>query len=343
MFFSELTQDRFKKFKKVKRAYYSLWILGVAYLISLFAPFVANDKPYVLSYEGHLYFPLLKKYSAKTFGGEYLTEANYLKLYSDEEFKTKGGWMVRPPIPHDPLHAYLDEEGSPPHAPSLKHWLGTDSVARDLLSRLIYGFRLCMSFSLLLTLISSVFGIIIGGLQGYLGGKFDLTLRHGIEVWGSLPFLYVVILLSDLYGRGFFLLIFVMSIFSWIGLSYYMRGEFLKLKNLNYVRVAKALGLGPRKVFMTMLPNALTPVVTLVPFGVIGGISSLTALDFLGFGLHPPTPSWGELLDQGLKNLYAPWITIFTISALFITLLLTTFIGEGVREAFDPKSKSRYE
>lgn len=186
----------------------------------------------------------------------------------------------------------------------------------------------------------AVIGILIGGIQGYIGGKLDLMLRNGIEIWSALPFLYVVILLGEIYGRGFFLLLFILAIFGWIGLSFYMRGEFYKLRSMVYVKSARAIGVSEKNIFLKhILPNALTPVITFIPFIIIGGISSLTALDFLGFGLQPPTPSWGELLSQGLKNLYAPWLAIFAILAIFITLLLTTFIGEGVREAFDPKSE----
>ncbi len=339
---SEITRDRLKRFRKIKRAYFSFWILLGAYVLSLGAELWVNDKPLMMGYEGKWFFPVFKKYSSLEFGGKYKTEANYLNLRNNQDFKAKGGWMLLTLIPHNPLHSYLDLEGTPPHAPSSKHWLGTDATARDVLARLIYGFRLCMTFSLLLTLLVTILGIVIGGLQGYLGGKVDLLLRHGIEIWSALPFLYVVILLGSIYGRGFFLLLGILAIFGWIGLSFYMRGEFLKLRNMVFVRNAEALGAsGPRIFFRHILPNALTPVITIVPFSIIGGISSLTALDFLGFGLQPPTPSWGEMLAQGLQHLYAPWLAIFSVLAIFITLLLATFIGEGVREAFDPKGGNK--
>jgi microcin C transport system permease protein len=340
---SELTKDRLSRFKKIKRAYFSLWILGVAFCLSLFSEFIANDKPVYLRYNGSSYFPVVFFYSGKTFGGQYGTEADYLKLKDDKDF-LKTGFMILPIIPHSPLHSYLDLPGNPPHPPSWSHLLGTDSMARDVLARLIYGFRICMVFSLFLMILGAVAGIIIGGIQGYLGGKFDITVQRLIEIWSSLPFLYVVILVGSIYGSNFSLLLMVMAIFQWIGLSYYMRGEFYKLKNMTYVKAARALGIGPISIFFRqMLPNALTPVITIMPFSLIGGITSLTALDFLGFGLPPPAPSWGELLSQGLNNLYAPWIAIATVSALFITLLLATFIGEGVREAFDPKSEYHIE
>jgi len=341
--FSDLTKDRLNRFKKIRRAYFSLWILGVAFCLSLFSEFIANDKPIYMRYNGTSYFPVLCFYSERTFGGQYGTEADYLKLKNDKDF-LKTGLMIFPIIPHSPLHSYLDLPGNPPHPPSWLHLLGTDSMARDVLARLIYGFRICMAFSLCLMILGAITGIIIGGVQGYLGGKFDITVQRLIEIWSSLPFLYVVILVGSIYGSNFILLLIVMAIFQWIGLSYYMRGEFYKLKNMTYVKAARALGIGPLSIFFRqMLPNALTPVITIMPFSLIGGITSLTALDFLGFGLPPPTPSWGELLSQGLNYLYAPWIAIATVAALFITLLLATFIGEGVREAFDPKSEYHIE
>lgn len=341
--FSELTKDRFRRFKRIKRAYYSLWILGIAFFLSLFSEFIVNDKPLYLRYKGKSYFPVLSFYSEQTFNGKYKTEADYLTLKENEEFQ-KHGFMIFPFIPHSPLHSYLEMANTPPHRPSKSHPLGTDSMARDVLSRLIYGFRICMLFSLILMSLGVILGIVIGGIQGYLGGKVDIVVQRIIEIWASLPFLYVVILMGSIYGRSFTLLLLIMVIFQWIGLSYYMRGEFLKLKSMTYVKAAKAIGMKPFNILIRqILPNALTPVITLMPFIVISGIASLTALDFLGFGLPPPTPSWGELLQQGLKSLYAPWIAISTIAALFTTLLLTTFIGEGIREAFDPKAEYHIE
>ncbi len=342
--FSELTRERLRKFRLIRRAYISFWILGLAFLLSLFSEFIANDKPLYLKYQGRSYFPVVKFYPGTDFGGPYATEPDYLILSRDPAFLAAGGKMLFPIIPYGPLRANLELEGNPPHAPSRRHWLGTDNTARDVLARLIYGFRICMLFGLCLALSDAVLGILIGGIQGYLGGKVDITVQRFIEIWSALPFLYVVILLGSIYGSGFGMLLFVMALFEWIGLSYYMRGEFFRLKDVNYVKAARALGFGPARIFMSqILPNALTPVITILPFTVVSGISALTALDFLGFGLPPPMPSWGELLTQGLQNLQAPWIAVSTVSALFITLLLATFVGEGVREAFDPKSFSRLE
>jgi microcin C transport system permease protein len=342
--FSELTTKRLQKFRGIRRAYYSFLVLGAAFFLSLFSEFIANDNPLLLIYKGSAYFPVVKFYPSTTFGGPYATEADYAKLRNDAEFKREGGKMFFPIIASGPLRANLDLEGNPPHAPSREHWLGTDNTARDVLARLIYGFRICMLFGLCLAFNGAILGILIGGIQGYLGGKVDIIVQRLIEIWSALPFLYVVILMGSIYGRGFGMLLFIMALFEWIGLSYYMRGEFLKLKGMNYVKAARALGLSPARIFLSqILPNALTPMITILPFMVVGGISSLTALDFLGFGLPPPTPSWGELLVQGLQNLQAPWIAFSTVTALFVTLLLATFVGEGVREAFDPKTFSRLE
>jgi microcin C transport system permease protein len=338
---TELTRDRLRRFRKVKRAWYSLLILGTAFLISLFSEFIANDRPLLLRYQGRTYFPVVKFYPSSAFGGEYGTAPDYLRLREDSAFQAGGGGMFFPIIADSPLRTHLELAGNPPHAPSRQHLLGTDNSARDVLARLIYGFRICMAFALLLALFDALLGITIGGLQGYLGGKVDITVQRLIEIWSALPFLYVVILLGSIYGRTFGILLFITAMFEWVSLSYFMRGEFLKLKNQTYV---KALGFGSVRIFFKqILPNALTPVITLMPFTVVAGISALTALDFLGFGLMPPTPSWGEILKQGLENIDKPWLAISSTTALFVTLMLATFIGEGVREAFDPRSGHHIE
>jgi len=339
--FSKLSKDRFRRFRMIKRAWYSFIILSALFVLSLFAELLCNDRPYIISFNDKLYFPIFKFYPEKEFGGKYFTEADYVSLRNSDLFKKEGNWMLLPPIPHSPLHSYIDLEGTPPHPPSAMHWLGTDASARDVFARLLYGFRICMLFSLILAGIATLFGILIGGVQGYFGGVIDLVVQRMIEIWSSLPFLYVVILVGTIYSRSFMILILVLSLFQWIGLSYYMRGEFLKIRNLNYVKVAKTMGMPSSHIlFRQILPNGLTPVITLLPFQIIGGIGALTALDFLGFGLQPPTPSWGELLSQGLNNLFAPWLAVSTVVCLFTTLLLATFIGEGVREAFDPRAST---
>src|SRR4051812_46002018 len=341
---SDLTRERLRRFRGIRRAWWSFLILTGAFILSLFSEFLANDKPLLLRYQGETYLPALRFYPESRFGLPHATEPDYLALKENPSFKVAGGWMMFPPVPSDPYRAHLELAGNPPHPPSRAHWLGTDNTARDVLARLLYGFRLCMAFALVISLLAAVLGILIGGLQGYLGGFTDLLGQRFIEIWSALPFLYVVILLGAIYGRNFALLVFVVSIFEWIGLSYYLRGEFYRLKNLAYVKAARALGIPEWRIFLRhVLPNALTPVVTVLPFTLIAGISTLTSLDFLGFGLQPPAPSWGELLRQGLENLHAPWLAVAATLALFITLMLATFIGEGVREAFDPKSDARVE
>jgi microcin C transport system permease protein len=341
MMISEITRQQLRRFRSLRRAWVSLWILVIAYLLSLASEHIANDRPLLLGYEGHWYFPTAKFYSGQTFGGPYRTEADYLALEKNPAFHEKGGWMVFPPIKANPLRSYLEQDGSPPHAPSRRHWLGTDDSARDVLARLLYGFRTSMTFALTLACLAALVGVVFGGLQGYFGGWFDLVSQRVIEIWSALPFLYVVILIGSIYGQTFAVLLLVFCLFEWIALSYYMRGEFYRLKGQTYTQAAQALGAGHfRILYRHILPNALVPVITLFPFTLIGGISSLTALDFLGFGLPPPTPSWGEMLQQGLKYLDAPWLALASTLALFLTLLLASFVGEGARAAFDPRSSN---
>lgn len=339
MMISELTKDRWRRFKEIKRSYYSLILLSSLFILSLFSECIANDKPLFVSYEGNSYFPVFAFYSGEDFGLDYRTEADYIQLKSDSSFRSKA-FMINTPVGYGPLSSHLNREGNPPYPPSWDHPLGTDSSGRDLFARLLYGFRICMSFALALTVVTAVLGTLIGGIQGFLAGKTDIAMQRFIEVWSSLPFLYVVILLGSIYGQSFFMLLFVMAIFSWIGISYYMRAEFLRIRSVTYVKSARAAGLGPFRIFFgQILPNTLTPLVTILPFSLIGGIGALTSLDFLGFGIAPPAPSWGELLKQGLDNLQSPWIAVFTVLALFATLLMATFIGEGARDAFDPKNR----
>jgi microcin C transport system permease protein len=339
---SDLSRERFKRFRSIKRAWFSFLVLTVAFVLSLFSEEIANDHPLLLVYHGHYYFPTFHFYPADTFGGRYKTEADYVALRDDPAFHAAGGWMILPLIPHGPQHSYLDLSGNPPYPPSHDHWLGTDGSGRDVLTRLIYGFRIAMLFSLALTAISTIAGIVIGAIQGYAGGSVDLTAQRIIEIWSALPSIYVVIVLGAIYGQGFAILLLVLSIFQWIGLSYYVRGEFYKLREQPYVLASRALGASHfRVIFRQILPNAMTPVITILPFSLVAGISSLTALDFLGFGLPPPTPSWGELIDEGLQNLQAPWLAGSAVAALFITLMLATMIGEGIRDALDPKSLTR--
>ncbi|HOJ64580.1 MAG TPA: ABC transporter permease subunit [Spirochaetota bacterium] len=344
---SPITERRIKRFLKIKRAWISLLILTVFYIISLFSELLVNDKPLIIKYNNKIYlFAAYRFYSDKTFGGKYDTEADYKKLKDSQQFKNnKDNFMIFPIIPYGPYKDDLENlKGYPPTPPDFKHILGTDDRGRDVFARLLYGFRVSMTFSILLLIFEILIGVIVGGIQGYLGGIVDITLQRIIEILSSLPFLYIVILLGHTIGKGFIMLIVVISIFNWIGLSYYIRAEFLRIKQFQFVEAAKSMGSSHvRILFSEILPNALTPIISFTPFSLIAGISILSSLDFLGFGLPAPTPSWGELIRQGTENLNCYWLSVFPFVALFLTLLLTAFVGEGIREAMDPKEYSKYE
>jgi len=331
--------NRMRDFLKIKRAVISLVILIVLYTISLFSELIANDKPVLISYNGKLYFfAAYNFYADKTFGGKYETEARYKEIAKTERFlKIKGNYMVFPPVPYNPNTLNHHElKRTPPTSPDRTHFLGTDNKGRDVFARLLYGFRVTMTFALVLLALEIIIGVIIGGLQGYLGGIFDLTIQRFIEILSALPFLYIVILVGHLIGRGFITLIIVLSVFNWIGLSYYMKAEFLRIKKSQFVDAAKTLGSGNVKIFMSeILPNAIVPLITFAPYSLIGAVSTLSALDYLGFGLPAPTPSWGELMRQGTKitHLSNLWLTVSPLITLFITLLLLAFVGEGLRKA----------
>ncbi len=340
--FTPQTREAWGRFCKMRRAVWSLMILGLLFVLSLFSELISNDRPLIAKYDGKWYFPLFVFYPETTFGGRFATAPDYPSLNQSEAFRNSGGWMLFPPLPHGPIRSDLSLAGNPPHPPSWQHPLGTDTSARDVFSRLLYGFRTAMLFAIALFVLSAILGILIGAIQGYLAGWVDISMQRVIEIWSALPMLYVVILLGSIYGQSFAMLLGVMLLFEWISLSYYMRAEFLRLRVRAFVAAARGLGASHwRIVTQQILPNALTPVITLAPFMIIGGISSLTALDYLGFGLPPPEPSWGELLDQGLKDLTKSWIALSAIGALFLTLLLAVFVGEGVREATDPKAVNR--
>jgi len=340
--FTPQTREAWSRFRRMRRAWWSLWILLGAFAVSLCSEVISNERPLVLGYEGRLHFPVFRFYPATAFGGVHRTEPDYLALRDDPGFKRNGGWMVHPIVPFGPVRSELWLPGNPPHPPSARHWLGTDRSARDVFSRLLYGFRTSMVFALMLMACGMVLGVTIGAIQGYLGGKVDLAVQRMIEIWSALPMLYVVILLGSIYGQNFWMLLGVMALFEWIGLSFYIRADCFRLKQFGYVQAARAAGAGGfRILFRHILPNALTPMITLAPFMLIGGIGALTALDFLGFGLPPPTASWGDLLDQGMKDLTRWWVVLSAMGALFFTLLLATFIGEGVREAFDPRGSNQ--
>lgn len=342
--FSEIARERLRKFRAIGRSYYALCFLALLFFISLFSECIANEKPLYVHYKGRSFFPIFSFYPGKAFGQEQDSIADYRALRGDKTFLAEA-LVLWTPYPYGPYHSYFYENSAPPELPSMRHFLGTDRLGRDVLARLLYGFRISMLFALCLTFLMGFFGVLIGGLQGYWGGWLDLGLQRCIEIWSALPFLYVVILLGSLYGRDFGLLIFTIALFNWIGLSYYMRAEFLQGKKQIYVQAARSLGLSQTRIFLFhIFPNSLSPLITILPFSLISGITVLTALDFLGFGLQPPTPSWGELLKQGLKVIREyPHVSIVTTFALFCTLTLATLIGEGIRKAFDPRSGKHVE
>ncbi len=343
--FSPVTIRRIQKFKKMKRAYYSLLILVVAYGISLFANVLANDQPLVVRYQGNFFFPAFHFYNGSNFGLSATEVPNYKQLSRQAAFgKETGNFMIFAPIPYGPNESLLELAGNPPTPPTLANWLGTDDRGRDILTRLIYGYRISFSFALLITLSSMALGVAVGALQGYWGGFFDLSMQRLIEIFSALPFLYVVIIIGSSLGTSFVTLLVVFVVFEWIGISYFIRAEFLKLREAQYVEAARALGVKDWKImFRHILPNALTPIITFLPFDLIGAITALSALDFLGFGLPAPTPSWGELMRQGMDNIFSYWLSLYPVLALFIVLLLIAFVGEGVRDAFDPKEYQRME
>jgi microcin C transport system permease protein len=343
--FSPLTLKRWHKFRHLKRAYYSLWILAVLYLFSLGAELIANDRPLLVKYQGKMYLPVVRFYNGSHFGLAATEIPNYKKLRQEAAFRPgTGNWMLFPPIPYGPNESLLELAGNPPTSPTRHNWLGTDDRGRDIFTRLIYGYRISFSFALLITLCSIGVGVVVGALQGYLGGVVDLTLQRLIEIFATLPFLYIVIIIGSSLGTGFLVLLVLFILFDWIGISYFIRSEFLRLREAQFVEAARALGIKDWKImFRHILPNALTPIITFLPFDLIGAITSLSALDFLGFGLPAPTPSWGELMRQGMSNLFSYWLSLYPVLALFGVLLLIAFVGEGVRDAFDPREYQKME
>jgi microcin C transport system permease protein len=348
-----ILSKRIRKFKSLKRGYYSFVVLAVAYAISFVLPLLVSNKALVVHYQGKYYFPMMSYYSASEFGMDAIGEPNYREL-KRKLANDHTGWVLMPPYPYSSTESSLDLPGSPPHPPSREHIFGTDDRARDVFARLAYGFNVSLSFALLVLAASYVVGVFVGAMLGYFGGKLDILGQRGIEIWSSLPFLYTIIIVSSIIvpiyipGRNlvlqpsFWLLIVILAVFDWMGITYYVRGEFYREKAKDYVGAAIAMGVSERAIiFKHILPNALTPVVSFAPFAIVANIEALVALDFLGFGLPAPTPSWGELISQGTNYLTDWWLVFFPLSAVFVTLLLIVFIGEAVREAFDPKEFSR--
>ncbi len=340
-----LTKRRLQKFKKNKRAYYAFWLLIGFYLLALLADFLANDKPLIVQYQGKKFFPIIHFYDGSHFGLTATDIPDYKELQKSKSFsEKKENYMIFPPLPYGYNESIRDLEGYPPTPPTAQNLLGTDDRGRDILTRLLYGYRISFSFALLITFTSMALGILIGALQGYLRGFFDLAVQRLIEVFAALPFLYIVIIIGSSLGTTFLTLLLIFTVFNWVGISYYIRSEFLKLREMPFVEAAKALGVKDWKIMLRhLLPNALTPIITFLPFDLIGSFTSLSALDYLGFGLPAPTPSWGELMRQGMSNLSSYWLSLFPALALFGVLLLIAFVGEGIREAFDPKEIHRME
>lgn len=332
-----ITKRRIQQFKANKRGYISLWIFLGLFLLCMCADFIANDKPLLIRYDGDFYTPVFKPYAETTFGGDFETEAAYRDPYVQELINEKG-WIIWPPIrfSYDTINYNLPQPA--PSSPTRDNILGTDDQGRDVAARVLYGFRLSVLFGLMLTIVSSIVGIVAGAFQGYYGGKLDLYMQRVIEVWTSLPSLYILIIFSSIFVPGFWTLLFILLLFSWVQLVDVVRAEFLRTRNFDYVRAANALGVSNTKIiFKHVLPNAMVATMTFMPFVLTGSITALTSLDFLGLGLPPGSPSLGEMLSQGKNNIQAPWLGLTAFFSLAIMLSLLTFIGEAVRDAFDPR------
>ncbi len=344
-----LTLKKINRFKTIKRGYYSLIIFSILLTSSLFAELLISNRALIVKYGDTYYFPSYGGIIPGTiFGLDYEYETNYRELA--EKFKAQNrndNWVILPFVPYNPYENDLKDDSFPPFSPSFseKHYLGTDKTGRDIVARLVYGFRIAVSFSLLLLFANYIIGIAIGCLMGYLSGKFDLFFQRIIEIWTNIPYLYAIIIISSIVIPNFFTLLAIMVFFGWIGMTWYMRTATYKEKSRDYVLAAKALGASnSRIIFNHIIPNTVSLIVTFIPFSIAGSITALTALDYLGFGLPPPTPSWGQLLGEASEfTIDAPWIGASVITALVLVLTMVTFIGEAIREAYDPKMHTVYE
>jgi microcin C transport system permease protein len=330
--------SRWQRFKTNRRGYISLWIFLAFFGASLCAELIANDKPLVVRYEGHFYFPIVNNQPETVFGGDFATPTDFLDPDIRHNITSDGNWAIYPPIKYSYETLNYFAPSPNPAPPSWQNWLGTDDRGRDVLSRLIYGFRLSILFGLALTIVGVTVGVITGSLMGFFGGKFDLISQRLIEIWSAMPELYLLIIFASIFHPSVLLLILLLAAFGWMGLSDYVRAEFFRNRALEYVRAARALGLTNVQIMWRhILPNSLTPVITFLPFRMSAAILSLTSLDFLGLGVPPGTPSLGELLSQGKGNLDAWWISLSTFVVLVSTLLLLTFMGEALRDAYDSR------
>ena len=335
---SPLNARRVANFKRNRRGRWSLWIFLVLFLGTLPAEFIANDRPLLIWYQGSVYTPVFNTYPETVFGGDFETEAEYREPDVQGLITDKGGWMVWPLIEYSYNTVNLNLKVPAPAPPSADNVLGTDDQGRDVLARVIYGFRISVLFGLILTVLGSIIGIVAGALQGYFGGLLDLLLQRFIEIWGGLPQLYILIILSSVIVPGFWTLLFILLLFGWTALVGVVRAEFLRARNFDFVRAARALGVGDVTImFRHVMPNAMVATLTFLPFILTGSITSLTALDFLGLGLPPGSPSLGELLQQGKTNLQAPWLGLTSTISISLVLMLLVFVGEAVRDAFDPR------
>ena len=326
------------RFKRNRLGYWSLLVFCTLVLLSLAAELVSNDRPLLVRYEGTTYFPMLKDYPETMFGGDFETPTDYLDPFIAQKLRKGDNWVVFAPNRYGPKTLNYFAKAPNPSPPTLENWLGTDDRGRDLLAQLIYGFRVSVLFALALTFTGTLLGVLTGALQGFFGGKVDLAFQRFIEIWSSMPELYLLIIFSAVFAPSLSLLLILLSLFGWMGLSDYVRAEFLRNRQLDYVRAARALGVSNWNIITRhLLPNSLTPVVTFLPFRMSGAILALTSLDFLGLGVPPGTPSLGELLSQGKNNIDAWWISLSTFSVLVITLLLLTFMGDALRDALDPR------
>jgi len=334
---SPLNQRRWNNFKANRRGFWSLWIFLVLFILSLFAELLANDKPYLIYYDGGIYSPVLTRYPETAFGGEFQTEAEYADPHVVNLIEAKG-WMLWPLVPYDHRSVAWTLKVPAPSPPGEAHWLGTDDQARDVFARLVYGFRISVLFGFILTVVSAVIGVAAGALQGYFGGWLDLLAQRFIEIWAGMPTLFLLIILTSIIEPNFWWLLGILLLFSWMGFVGVVRAEFLRARNFDYIRAAKALGLQDRKIiFRHVLPNAMVATLTAMPFTLAGSVTALTSLDFLGIGLPPGSASLGELLAQGKANLQAPWLSLTGFIAVATLLSLLMFIGEAVRDAFDPR------
>ncbi len=335
---SPINQRRWRNFKANRRGYISLWLFAFLFIATSFAEFLANDKPLLIILQGSVYVPVFKAYPETDFGGDFATEADYRDAFVVDLIESKGGKIFWPPLRYSYNTINLNLTVPAPAPPSAENWLGTDDQGRDVVARLIYGFRISVFFGLALTIASSLIGILAGAVQGYFGGWVDLAMQRFIEIWTSVPSLYLLIIMAAIIEPGFWILLGILLLFSWVSLVGVVRAEFLRARNLEYVEAARALGIGDATIMWRhVLPNAMVATLTFMPFILNASITTLTSLDFLGFGMPPGSPSLGELLAQGKANLQAPWLGLSGFFTIAVMLSLLIFIGEAVRDAFDPR------